>query len=131
MYYGNPPLELDNGALRDVYTVLQLPSPDNTTLNKLRHIGKKFLGASFKPGVPSETLHEDVNDFFWSAIADEMVERAIDALARTHVCVSHLVLVCCSQHRMSCSYLLLFGDASVSCAVAVLCVCEGCNTAAS
>jgi hypothetical protein len=89
MYYGNPPLELDNGALRDVYTVLQLPSPDNTTLNKLRHIGKKFLGASFKPGVPSETLHEDVNDFFWSAIADEMVERAIDALARTHVCVSH------------------------------------------
>lgn len=88
MYYGNPPLELDNGALRDVYAVLQLPSPDNTTLNKLRHIGRKFLDAEFKPNAPNETLHEDVNDFFWSAIADEMVERAIDAMARTHVYVA-------------------------------------------
>eukprot|EP00035_Acanthoeca_spectabilis_P016009 m.324062 g.324062 ORF g.324062 m.324062 type:complete len:1509 (-) comp16458_c0_seq19:1342-5868(-) len=84
MYYGNPPLVLDDDAMVDVYHVLQLPPPDATTLGKLRTICGRFLGSEFKAAEPNEPLHDDVNDFFWSAIADEMVERAIDALARAH-----------------------------------------------
>jgi hypothetical protein len=84
MYYGNPPLRLDDEALCEVYTVLQLAAPDTGTLEKLRTIGDRFLASRFESSVNNDLLHDDVNDFYWSAIADEMVERAIDALARRH-----------------------------------------------
>lgn len=85
MYYGNPPLALDDDALVDVYSVLQLPAPDSTTLGKLRTLGGRFLGSTFQRNDSSEALYDDVNDFYWSAIADEMVERAIDVMAHRHV----------------------------------------------
>ena len=83
MYYGNPPLVLDDAALDDVYDVLRHakcpPAPD---LIPLRDLCRRFLDLEIETKVPSENAIEDLAMFFDSAIADDLVERAIDALAK-------------------------------------------------
>lgn len=85
MYYGNPPMRLDNAALNHVYGVLELISPGEHSLAPLRTLGRQFLHKVVPPPKQQQaldnTLH-DVVDFLWSAVADDLVERALDALAR-------------------------------------------------
>lgn len=83
MYYGNPPLVLDDAALDDVYSVLQhAKCPSAPDLPPLREVCRRFLDLEIETKEPSENAIEDIAMFLDSAIADDLVERAIDALAK-------------------------------------------------
>lgn len=81
MYYGNPPLAVDNTALAAVYKVLGARPPATVAMAPLRELCQRFLDSEVDTAAPSEAALYDVVKFMWAAIADELVERAIDALA--------------------------------------------------
>lgn len=85
MYYGNAPLAVDNTALAAVYGVLDTTPPAAAAMAPLRELCQRFLDSEIYTATPSERALHDVVKFLWAAIADELVERAIDALA-THGC---------------------------------------------
>lgn len=82
LYYGNPPLALDDIALRQVYGILGLLAPPQDAIKPLRAIARRFFGTEIIGPVAQEHVTDDVEAFFWSAIVDDLVERAIDAIAR-------------------------------------------------
>ena len=80
MYYGNKPLELDNDALNDVYNVLAATPPPPSAFVPLRDLTQRFLDTEIDPQAPNENVENDVMKFIWDAAADDLMERAIDAL---------------------------------------------------
>jgi hypothetical protein len=83
-YYGNPVLKLADRALRDVYAVLQIPCPPVAYFQPLRAVGDQFLSQVVgREGhaLTDVDVIEDTADFVTAAMADVLVERAIDLCA--------------------------------------------------
>jgi hypothetical protein len=82
LYFGNKLMQLGDDALEDIYAILEMVSPGCQNFGSLREIGKRFreqeVGRS--PLSDAEVIN-DVGNFVDAAIADVLVERAIDLCA--------------------------------------------------
>jgi hypothetical protein len=84
MYFGNPVLKLSDEALRDVYAILRIPCPPVSYFQPLRAVGDQFLRQAVgREGYALTDVEviEDTADFVAAAMADVLVERAIDLCA--------------------------------------------------
>lgn len=84
LYFGNGIMQLTDNALEDIYAILSVTCPPRDHFGPLRAIGQQFIHAKLEglaeTTYQDEPIVDDVVDFVASAMADVLVERAMDLL---------------------------------------------------
>eukprot|EP00039_Didymoeca_costata_P018197 m.332535 g.332535 ORF g.332535 m.332535 type:complete len:3185 (-) comp16959_c0_seq1:2670-12224(-) len=84
LYNGNKLMNMSDFELEDTYAILRLLCPSRTTLAVLKDVGNRFCAQEVgKAGsaLMDASVIDDSVDFLESAMADVLVERAIDVFA--------------------------------------------------
>ena len=77
-YCGNPPMELGDDSLEDVYALLAITCPPRSFFGPLRGVGERFLEQEVQFNATNEGMLDDVVDYIGRALPDVFLEQATD-----------------------------------------------------